>query len=87
MKESSILKKALAGDGDWAMVKEILGWVIDTNWGTLDLSSKQGLEILSLLAIPTNQRRILVKKIERLVGKLRSMPLAVLGGISHFYAT
>ena len=58
VKDSVILKKALAGYGDWARVKEILGWLINTHRGTLSLSSKQRLNILSLLEIPTTQRHI-----------------------------
>ena len=40
VKDSSILKKALSWDGDWARVKEILGWAIGTQQGTLSLYSK-----------------------------------------------
>ena len=53
VKDSSTLKKMLDVDGDWAGVKEILVWVIDTHWGTLSLSSKLGLDLLYLLEIPT----------------------------------
>ena len=53
VKDSSILKKALSWDGDWARVKEILGWAIGTQQGTLSLYSKRQLYIISLLAIPT----------------------------------
>ena len=70
MKGSASLEKALAGDRDWDMVKDIPGWVIDTHRGTISLSSKQRLEILSLLVIPPVQRCISVKNLERLIGKL-----------------
>ena len=40
MKDSAILNKSLARDGDWSTIKEILGWVTDTHQGTLNLSSK-----------------------------------------------
>ena len=52
LKESSSLKKALVRDGEWEIIKEILGWVIDTHWGTLALSSKRRLGLISLLYIP-----------------------------------
>ena len=39
-KDFAILKKSLAEDKEQATIKEILGWVIDTHWGTLTLSSK-----------------------------------------------
>ena len=86
MKGSASLEKALAGDRDWDMVKDIPGWVIDTHRGTISLSSKQRLEILSLLAIHLTQRHISAKKLERLIRKIRSMYLAMPGAISHFYA-
>ena len=62
------------------MVKEILGWVINIQRGNLSLYSKQRLELLSLLEIPTTQHRISVKKLERLISKLCSMQLALTGG-------
>ena len=49
MKDSASLKKVLAGDGDWAMIKEILVWVIDAHQDNLDMSSKVRLELISLL--------------------------------------
>ena len=67
------------------MVKEIMGWVINTQRGNLSLYSKQRLELLSLIAIPTTQRRILVKNLEHLISKLRFMHLTLLGGIGHIY--
>ena len=80
------LKKVLDGDSNWARVKEILGWVIYTHRGTLDLSSTLRLDIFSLLAIPTTQQQISANNLECLISKLRSMRLAVLGGIGRFYA-
>ena len=52
VKDSSRLKKVLAGDRDWAAIKETLGWVIGTNHGTLAMSSKRRLKLISLLDIP-----------------------------------
>ena len=43
LKGSASLKKALAGDGNWGMFKEILGWEIDTHQINLALSYKQQL--------------------------------------------
>ena len=68
------------------MVKDILVWVIDTRRYTVALYSKQRIEILPLLEIPPTQSRISVKNLERLVGKIRSMHLAVSASIGHFYA-
>ena len=86
MKDYASLKKALAWNGDWVMLKEIPGWIIGTHWVTLALSSKLQLQLLSLLAIPINQRHVSVMKLLCIIGKLRYMQLAVTGGIGHFYA-
>ena len=57
VKDSVSLKKAMQGDGDWEMTKEILGWVVDTDAGTLRLSPKRMAELVTLLEIPPSQRR------------------------------
>ena len=84
-KDSVSLKKALQGDGSWLPVKEILGWILDTSQGTLQLPEKRRQELRQLLQIPASQRRISVDKLRRLIGKLRSLHLAVPGAIGHFY--
>ena len=83
-KDSVSIKKALQGDGDWTTTKEILGWMVDTNEGTLRISPKRKAELGTLLDIPPSQLRISTKKLERLIGKLRSMHLAVPGVVGHF---
>ena len=75
----------LQGDGDWETTKEVLGWVLNTTTGTLSLSPKRTAELLALLDIPPTQRRMSVKKLERLIGKLRSMHLAVPGAVAQLY--
>ena len=86
IKELASLKKALEGNGDWKTTKEILGWVVNTHKGSMFLPSKRKAKILSLLDIPPTHRRMLVKSLERLIVKLRSIHLAVPGAIGHFYA-
>ena len=73
------LKKAIQGDGDWKTTKEILGWMVNTEDGTLRLLPKRKAELGTLPGIPPLQRRISTKKLERLIGKLRSMHLAIPG--------
>ena len=85
VKYSVSLKKALQGDGDWAHIKEILGWLINMQDGNLRLPPKRLAEFRILLAIPPSQRRMSTKKLERLIGKLRSMHLAIPGAVGHFY--
>ena len=58
---------------------------MNTDEGTLRLSPKRKAELGTLLDIPPSQRRISTKKLERLIGKLRSMHLAVPGAVGHFY--
>jgi hypothetical protein len=84
IKDFVSLKKASSGDGDWANLKELPGWVVDTANGTLRLSSSRRAELLSLLDIPPTQRQMSRKKLEWLIGKLHSMHLAVPGAIAFF---
>ena len=49
------------------------------------LSERKLQELRDLLDIPTSQRRMGRKELERLVGKLRSMQLAVPGAVAHLY--
>ena len=86
MKNSTSLKKELVGDRYWTIIKEIVGWEINTHRGTLALSSKKCLKLISLLEIPDRQRRISGKKLEHLISTLRSMHLAMPEAIGHFYA-
>ena len=79
------MKKAEAGDGDWSVIKEILGWIINSADGIISLSLKRIEDLDMLLNIPSKQHRMSRKKLERLIGKLRSMHLAIPGAIGHFY--
>ena len=83
-KDSVSLKKALAGDGDWNQVKEILGWIVDTRLATLRLSQKRVKDLLHQLDIAPSKRKIRWKRLEILIGKLRSIHLAIPGAIGHF---
>ena len=86
IKDSASLKKGLAGYWEWKKTKEILGWVVDKKKGTLWLSTKLKAYLLSLLNAPHTRQLMAVKFLERLIGKLRSMHLAVPGAIGNFYA-
>ena len=84
-KDSVSVKKLLAGEGDWECVKEVLSWTINTEVGTVALPKHKLQELRDLLDIPTSQRRMGRKELERLVGKLRSMHLAMPGAVAHLY--
>ena len=75
----------MAGEGDWTCMKDVLGWLIYTEAGMVDLLERKNLELLKLLSIPATKRRMVRKELERLVRKLRSMHLAVPGAVAHLY--
>ena len=79
------VKKLLAREGDWECIKEVLGWIINTEAGTVSLLEHKLEELWDLLNIPISQRRMGRKDLERFVGKLRSMKLAVSGAVAHLY--
>ena len=85
LKDSISLKKAVYGDVDWAQIKEIMGWITTTRDSKLRLSSKRLRDLVTILAIPPTQRQMSQKRLEKLIGKLCSMYLAILGAIGHFY--
>ena len=66
-------------------MKEIFGWIIDTKLGTLRLSQKRMTDLLNQLDIAPSKRKIRRKRLEVLIGKLRSMHLAIPGAIGYFY--
>ena len=66
------VKKLVTGEDDWTCVKEVLGWILDTEAGTVTLPERKLEELLTLVDIPPTQRRMGRKDLERLVGKLRS---------------
>ena len=75
-----MVKKILAGEGDWGCVKELLGWIIDTKAGAVALPERNLQELRDLLEISIYHQRMGQKDLEHLIGKLRSMHLAVPGG-------
>ena len=69
-KELVFVKKVLARDRYRAFVKEVLGWIVDTETGTVALPERKLQSLCYLLAIPTTQQRMGRKGLEHLVGKL-----------------
>ena len=53
-------------------MKEVVGWIINIEAGTVALPERKLQYLINLLAIPATQRCIGRKDMERLVGKLRS---------------
>ena len=60
-------------------------WIIDTEAGKVALPERKLQELRDLLGTPISQRRMGWKELERLVGKLCSMHLAVPGVVAHIY--
>ena len=58
LKDSVSVKKLVAGEGDWTCVKEVLGWILDTEAGTFTLPERKLEELLTLVGIPATQRRM-----------------------------
>ena len=85
VKDSVIFEKALQGDGECAQVKEIFGWIIRNQDGTLRLPPKRLTELKILLAIHPYLRRMSNQKMEHLIEKLHIIHLAIPGAMGHFY--
>ena len=58
VKDFVILEKSLQGDGGWAQIKEILGWLINKQDGNLRLHFKQLTELKILFPPPPSQHRM-----------------------------
>jgi hypothetical protein len=84
------IKKLLKGDGSWATVKKVLGWIIDTVSMTLTLPQRRLDRLADLLdSIQPTQKRLSKKRWHQLLGELRSMALAIPGArglFSHLQA-
>jgi hypothetical protein len=63
------------------MQKVFLGWILDTVRLTIELPAHRITHPLELMdSVPSHHRRVSTKKRQQLVGKLRSLVLAIPGG-------
>ena len=85
LKYSVSVKNFPAGEGDWTCVKEVLGCIPYMEAGTVTLPERILEEILALVDVPTTQRRMGQKELERLIGKLHSVYLAVPGEVASLF--
>ena len=78
--ELASLKKLWKGDGTWTTLKEILGWLIDTITGTIELTphQKQCLDDI-LTEILATRKKVPVQLWHKVLGELRSMTIAIPG--------
>ena len=81
-KDPISLKKLLQGDGALETVKVVLGWLIDTVAGTIELPAARVERLHAILAaFPRTRKSCPKKDLLKLVGELRSMVLTLPGGV------
>jgi hypothetical protein len=78
-KEPVSVKKLRNGDASWATCKVVLGWMIDTIRGTIELPPHRRSRLLEILSRVRGRKRCSVRE-----GELRSMALAIPGGRGLF---
>ena len=79
------IKKVLKGDGQWNTRKVILGWLIDTIQGKIELPPHRIARLNALLdSIAPDQCVVAVKQWHQVLGELRSMSIAIPGSRGLF---
>ena len=73
-------KKLDKGDACWSTRKVILGWLIDTLQGTIELPPHRRDRLNVLLQTALTRKRITMKEWRRILRELRSMVLGIPGG-------
>ena len=61
-KEAISKKKLLKGEGGWSQWKEILGWILDTGQGTLQLTEHRKNWIIDIFEDLHHKNRVSIKK-------------------------
>ena len=85
-KEAISEKKLNKGDGGWNQRKEVLGWILDTSNGTLELTDRRKARIADIFEDLRHKRRVSIKKWQRVLGELRFMGAAIPGSAGLFGA-
>ena len=81
-KDKISLKNLLKGDGSLTTLKIILGWLVDTVAGTIELPPHRVERLFAMLdAFPLSRKTCPKRELHKLVGELRSMLIAIPGGI------
>ena len=83
-REPISLTKLDKGDACWATRKVVLGWLIDTLKGTIELPPHRHARLRHILATTLASRRVSTKAWHKLLGELRSMVLGTPGGHGLF---
>jgi hypothetical protein len=83
--EPTSVKKFLKGDGTWATVKLVLGWLLDTFQKTIQLPPHRMARLHEILAdLPRTLKRVATRKWQQVLGELRSMLLGIPGARGLF---
>ena len=83
-REPISLTKLDKGDACWATQKVVLGWLIDTLKGTIELPPHRHARLRHILATTLASRRVSTKAWHKLLGELRSMVLGIPSGHGLF---
>jgi hypothetical protein len=76
--EPASVKKMEKEDSTWATLKTILDWIINTIDKTISLPPNRLIRVRNILdSISPTQGRVAVSKWQQVLGKLRSMALAI----------
>ena len=73
------IKKLKKGDACWSTRKEILGWIVDSIKGTIELAPRRRQRLQTILNNVRSAKRIGLKQCQQLIGELRSMSIALPG--------
>ena len=84
--EAASIKKLLQGDGSWNTRKLILGWIIDTLRGTLELPPHRIQRLHDIFESLRGKRRMSVRKWQKIIGELRFMAIGIPGSAGLFGA-
>lgn len=78
------VKKLLKGDAAWATSKVLLGWLVDSLRGTIELPSHRQERLHELVTTYQGRKRASLKEWRKLLGELRSMAIALPGSAGLF---
>ena len=84
--EAASVKKLLKGDGSWTTRKLILGWIIDTVQGTLELPPHRQQRLRSIFDSLRGKTRISKRHWMKYLGELRFMSTGIQGSAGLFGA-
>ena len=85
-KEPLSVSKLQKGDGSWTTRKVLLGWILDTLNQTLELPPHRMERIKAIFDALRGQRRVSVKKWQKVLGELRFVSVGIPGSAGLFSA-